>query len=117
MVRVGFGEVTVLMVTGGVMTGSGGVTDGREVVGAVALASLTLASFGRFDPFGQFRAMWPCVRQRKHRPSARYLARSSSVSFLNRSVIPVASTSMGTIPLFLAGFDCFCAWYCLLSRV
>ena len=45
MVRVGFGEVTVLVVTGGVMTGSGGVTDGGEVVGAVALASLSISVF------------------------------------------------------------------------
>src|ERR1700677_2653516 len=111
MVRVGAGEVTALMVAVGVMTGSGGLTAGREVVGTVALASLRLASFGRFDPFGQFRAICPCVRQRKHRPSARYLARSSSVSFLNGSVIPVASTSIGTIPLFLVEFDCFCVWY------
>ena len=49
---------------------------------------------------GQFLAIWPWVLHRKHQPSALYLALSSSVSFLNGREV-VASTSIGTTPLFL----------------
>jgi hypothetical protein len=34
--------------------------------------------------------MWPWVRHLKHRPSAWYWARSSSVSFLNGSIVTVS---------------------------
>jgi hypothetical protein len=71
-----------------------------------------------FEFLGQFRAMWPWVRQLKHLPSARYLARSSSVSLRKGTVIFVESTSMGTCWLFDEEWDArwFPVWYACWSR-
>jgi hypothetical protein len=97
----GTGRVTGVVGMGG---GAGGKVGTEEVVAMVVLVDSRMFVFIRLNKLlflGQFRAMWPWVRHLKHHPLARYWVRSSSMSFLNGSVVFAASTSIGMCWLLL----------------
>ena len=84
----------------GVGAGAGldGLSPGVVVVVAVVLVLSLVRAMG-FLFFRHSRAMWPCSRHRKQRPSLASCARSLGVSHLN-GVALAASTSIGTMPEF-----------------